>query len=306
MTGVAVTVVVEWENVELAGALQATQMLARLTEEVAAQSVSVEVLICIAGEGTEPGDTWLPPLPQGWQILTVGDAHYYDIKNRGAAVARGAVVVFLDSDAVPATGWLAALLEPFADPDVRVVAGHTIIQPTSFVARSFALWWFFPLLEERPAPAAPTNWFFANNVAFRRDVLREHPFVSPEGTARGACIQLASRLLKAGIGIISAPDAVAAHPPPNGWRHMALRSVVQGRDRVLRDRDHRSFTDSWVTFARHIARSWWRSITRGSAVGLTPIQRPISAMLGSVYYTGYLSGEVAAHLGIARVARLRV
>jgi hypothetical protein len=307
MTPPRVSVIVEWENIELAGASQAARMMAQLREEVAAQPDAVEVLLCVAGDAAELSGGDHIDLPAGWRIVPVGEAHYYELKNRGARLAQGEVVVFLDSDAVPETGWLAALLAPFSDPAVQVVAGHTCIEPASFVAKAFALWWFFPLRDERSGPGTPVRSFFANNLAFRRALLLEHPFVSPEGTARGACILLATRLADAGVRMVSAPDAIATHPPPNGWRHMVMRAVVQGRDRVLRDPpEDRRVTGAYLRLARHTARSVWRSVMDGSKVQLPLLQRPAAAMLGCLYYTGYFVGELAAHLGVERVARLRV
>jgi glycosyltransferase involved in cell wall biosynthesis len=45
-------------------------------------------------------------------------------RNRGLADARGDVVVYLDDDAVPRPGWLAALLRPYAEPAVACTGGR--------------------------------------------------------------------------------------------------------------------------------------------------------------------------------------
>jgi GT2 family glycosyltransferase len=44
-------------------------------------------------------------------------------RNTAVARARGAIIVFLDDDAVPLDGWLDALRAPYADPDVFGVGG---------------------------------------------------------------------------------------------------------------------------------------------------------------------------------------
>ena len=44
-------------------------------------------------------------------------------RNRGLSEAHGDVVAYLDDDAVPRPGWLAALLAPYANPGVGCVGG---------------------------------------------------------------------------------------------------------------------------------------------------------------------------------------
>jgi cellulose synthase/poly-beta-1,6-N-acetylglucosamine synthase-like glycosyltransferase len=47
-------------------------------------------------------------------------------RNRGARESAGQVVAYLDDDAVPESGWLAALLSEFLDPLVGAVAGRIL------------------------------------------------------------------------------------------------------------------------------------------------------------------------------------
>jgi hypothetical protein len=301
-----VSVIVEWENTALAGPERAHVALARLAREVTGSPRQVEVLIC--------HDEDVPPdlspdgtgLPAGWAIVRVPDSRYYELKNKGAAAAAGGIVVFLDSDAVPEPGWFEGLLAPFADPAVQVVAGHAFIQPDSLYSKAFALWWFFPL-RSRPAPLTPVGHFFANNVAFRRPVFLKHPFLTAEGTSRGACVALASTLRRHGITIWKTTAAQVAHPAPRGWRHFALRALAQGRDRLARERGWRAtMIGSVARLARHVAAGSVKTLRDRHEVGLSLAEVPAAWALCVAYFGICFAGEAATLAGVAAVRRIRI
>ena len=153
---------------------------------------------------------------------------YFEQKNYGFSLAKREVVVFLDSDVIPEPGWLEGLLIALRDPAVHVISGNTYIEPDSWYARAFALFWFFPLRQE-DAPMARVKGFFANNVAFRREVFASHQFPRLN-TFRGHCVELARTLEANGYGIFREPRSRVSHPPPNGFSHFVARAMCQGRD----------------------------------------------------------------------------
>ena len=306
MTPPDVSVVVEWENAAWAGGERARDALARLAAEVRASRRQIEVLIC--HDEDPPPDVRLEGvgLPSGWRMVRVTDSRYYELKNHGTAAAAGAIVAFLDSDAVPEPGWLDNLLAPFDNPAVEVVAGHAYIQPDSLYAKAFALWWFFPL-RAQPSPLAPAASFFANNVAFRRATLLAHPFQPVAGTSRGACVELAATLRAAGITIWKTADAQVAHPPPRGWRHFVLRALAQGRDRLAREAGWRATPiGSVARLARHLAGGAVATLRGRRTVGLSRAGVPAAIALCCAYYGLYFAGEAAALLGVPAVGRIRV
>src|SRR5262249_31387103 len=160
-------VVIEWENVKLAESERALEMLRRLSRQMAALTRAGDaamrgevLLIC---DGNDPAERkelvgmlerTFGPDASDVQVLTI-TGKYYEKKNKGAASARGAVVVFLDSDVIPEDHWLELMVTAFDRPEVDIVAGTTYLDPTGLYEKAFAAFWFFPPRsnEEGLAPA---------------------------------------------------------------------------------------------------------------------------------------------------------
>lgn len=234
------TVIVECENVAHAESARVNRMLSELGDQLrslagrfesapevhllydpaevdgnALQRVTDEFLL------TGDGD------PISVDLVESPDANYYEQKNRGAERAESEVVVFLDSDVVPESDWLRTLVAPFEDPSTSAVAGHTYLDAETFYGKAFEYFWFFPAREQ-----PRSRGFYANNLAIRRSVFLDYRFPASE-TFRGQCVELAERLYGDGVGIVQRTGAACSHPPPNGWRHFAVRAVCSGYDRAI-------------------------------------------------------------------------
>ncbi|MCW5891456.1 MAG: glycosyltransferase family 2 protein [bacterium] len=144
-------------------------------------------------------------------------------RNRGLAEARGAVVVYLDDDAVPRPGWLAALLAGFDDPDVVAAGGRIVLR---FPGAAPA--WLDPTLHGQlsaydQGPAAhpirygQADYPYGANIAFRADAARARGgfsrLVGPRGRHQLVHDEtdLCYRLEHAGGTILYLPDAVVDH-----------------------------------------------------------------------------------------------
>lgn len=302
-----ISIVVEWENVQLSGSKRSEILLNRLAQQVLALDRIVEVIVvCDPPSGgvtlLETGLRERFGAPDaarlGWRVVAAPGAHYYELKNRGAAEARGLVTVLIDSDVIPEPGWLAALVEPFADPDVQVVAGHSYVDAKGLYGRAMALGWFFPLRSETPVHHDRGTHFFANNVAFRAGLLRAHPFACPtDGATRGACVALAQELGRQGIRISVTTSAQVSHPPPHGLRHFLVRAAAHGRDDALQWFRGEGRWRRPMSIARYyvkVARRAFRSIARDRrAVRLGLQQVPLAcAIMGSYYALACLSALV--------------
>lgn len=104
------------------------------------------------------------------RIVPAPGMAYYELKNHGVRQANGDLIPFLDSDVIPEERWLENLLGLFARPEVKVSSGNAYIDPDSFVAKSFALTWFFEL-PGGDARVYETGHFWANNVVFTGEVM---------------------------------------------------------------------------------------------------------------------------------------
>ncbi len=145
-------------------------------------------------------------------------------RNAGIAEARGSLLSFLDDDAVPRPGWLAALRAPFAAEEVAGVGGPLILHlsapaPAWFTARFHdAAGSYDPGGRRRPLHHRRGDWYPPSaNLCLRAvDVIREGGFYTGIGP-RGARhfvhedADLCARLDRQGREIHFAPDAVVDH-----------------------------------------------------------------------------------------------
>jgi hypothetical protein len=209
---------------------------------------------------------------------------YYEQKNAGAELARGEILIFLDSDVVPDAGWLDGLLGALDDPNVDFVGGDAYRFPTRHPSRG----------------VYRRQQFYANNLAVRRKVFLANPF--PAATAyRGQCAQLAKSMSRKGIPVYRQGDAAVSHPPPRGARTFVVRALCQGHDTIYWKRRYRLgpllHANPVVSLLRWLLALWrvLRKVAmRARTVGLGPLGALAAVGMGFAYYSCKLAGEVIA------------
>jgi glycosyltransferase involved in cell wall biosynthesis len=139
--------------------------------------------------------------------------------NRGAALARGAVVVYLSAHSPPlSSGWLAALVAPFAAPGVVATFGRQVPIPGVNPIEAIATARNFP-------PAAPAGVRFSTaNGAVRRHAALARPFDEEVAIAEDhlwACDAPAG-------GVVYVPEAVVGHSHPMTLAHWRSRFYAHG------------------------------------------------------------------------------
>jgi glycosyltransferase involved in cell wall biosynthesis len=306
MSTINISVVVEWENAILADCERPRRMLAELGRQIANADLRCEVLF-VHNPANVDRDMIVRAIADGfgdasvsfpWRIEAATNQHYYGLKNVGARLATGDIVVMIDSDVVPEPGWLAALVAPFMQsPDVMVVGGNTYLDRSSLAGKALALGWIFPLRCEDGA-LSQSGYFAANNVAFRRTFLLANPFPDmPAGATRGACARIAEDLRARGVTIWQAGAAHMNHPAPKSLHRVVVRGLAEGRDWAF---NGNASLRAWFGYVAAIPRLVDRVIRiireSGARVDLAQSQVGPAVLLHAIYYVTRAVGAFVAIL----------
>ncbi len=299
-----ISIVIEWENVILADMGRSIDMLEQLRKQIPALGRKVEVIVLFNPEQIERSllenevlSRLEPDENNSSLSLRVEQArgkHYYELKNEGARLAGGEIVVFLDSDVIPDDGWLANIVKPlYEDKEIKVVGGNAYVDCPGLYSKAFATSWFYKLRVRENYGLVRSNLFHANNVAFRKEIITTHPFPEmPEGVTRKSCVMLSKQLEREGIPIWINTAAQVSHPAPNGINHFFIRALAQGRDTLLYDNNNRFAVFLIDFYVKKIISSCIKIIINGKKVNLPFWQAPVAMGLMTAYYTAALTGAV--------------
>gem|GEM_PF-855609 len=308
----SVSVVIEWENAGRIGSERAERMLRALHAQLAGRDMSLigpaEIILvyheqCSVEEAVRAAVA-AAGQNQGWRAdvhpAPAPCAGYYELKNFGAARAEGDIIILLDSDVVPQSGWLENLISPFRDPRTEVVGGATWVDHRDLYSAAMALGWIFPLAPE-DAAVVPALGFAANNVAFRAELRPTMHFPKTKQYRRQS-LSVIERLRAESRTLLRSRGAQVTHPPPEGLVCFLGRALWSGYDLSVDERRH-GFLGFWSA-CRDLTRTGAVAIhsvaTRFRKVKLGPLQAAGALFVVAAYHglrgLGLLAGIAAPRL----------
>jgi GT2 family glycosyltransferase len=147
------------------------------------------------------------------------------LRAAGLARASGDVVAFLEDHAMVAPGWADALLEAFAEPDVRAVGGPVAQAPglstLDWGAYLFDYGRFMP-----PAASGPVHELSGLNMAFTRELFDALGETLRDGVIEGP---LHEALRRRGVTLRLAPRAVVYQTKRYSLRETLVSVYYLGR-----------------------------------------------------------------------------
>ncbi|MCU1679169.1 MAG: glycosyl transferase family 2, partial [Frankiales bacterium] len=240
-------------------------------------------------------------------------------RNTGIELAQGAILVFLDDDAVPQAGWLDSLRALYARPEVTGVGG--VAEPAwegsapTWMPDEF-LWVVGCSYVGLPTDVAPVRNFIGANMSFRSSAFRTAGMFSSElgrvGTLPVGCeeTEFAIRLRQVDPAalLLHQPTAKVSHVVPAArarWNYFVRRCWSEGISKatVTRLVGEQQALASERVYAREVLP---RAVRRGVAAALrgdlSGASRATAVLCGlAVTVAGYVRGRLVTVSGAAAV-----
>jgi len=285
------------------------EQLERAVESVQSQTLIAREILVVIDHNPVLAERAYRRLPTIRVIENTQQRGISGARNSGIASARGAIIAFLDDDAIAAPDWLQQLLAGYSNPNILGVGGAIEPQWHSGRPRWFPEefdWVVGCTYRGMPSQAAPVRNLIGCNMSFRREVFAHIGGFRDEIGRVGArpsgcdetelCIRLGQRLPHALL--LFNPLAGVCHAVPAaraGWGYFQARCLLEGRSKALVARLVGA-GDGSATERAYTLRTLPRGVARGLADALVRcdlggLARAGAITLGlAITATGYLHG----------------
>jgi glycosyltransferase involved in cell wall biosynthesis len=198
------------------------------------------------------------------RLITQQNAGPAAARNHGAREASGAIIIFTDDDCEPAPGWLDAMVEPFADPEIVGVQGCYRTHQRALSARFVQL-----ECEERyriMRHSAYIDFIGSYSAGYRREYfLAMKGFDSAFPVACAEDAELAYRMAEQGWKMKFAPEAVIYHQHPDSFAVYFKKKFKFAFWRVLavRKNPRRGVKDTYTPQLMKLQLLFWPALLGG-------------------------------------------
>lgn len=217
--------------------------LKRTLEGLSNQDFSLEQMeVIVVLDGCQDGTSkMLPDYRAPFRLIPVEQEHAGPAaaRNRGAAIATGWLLIFLDDDIAPTPRWLAAHVKIQQRMENQVVIGF--YPPVShgkldYVGMTIRAWWHDKFRKmQHPAHRFSYQDLLSGNCSMRSDLFARIGGFDATFPSAHEDYELGVRLLKAGATFIFSAEAEASHYVLDtlsvAW--MQRRARLEGRADVL-------------------------------------------------------------------------
>jgi GT2 family glycosyltransferase len=219
--------------------------LRRSLDALAAQTLPAERLevVAVADGCTDDTVVMLRALRPPYSLRIIAQPRPYGpaaSRNAGAAVARAALLVFMDDDVEAAPSLVEAHLRAHDDPDT-VAVGYIpprMAHQSGFFRIALRRWWenMFTALRE-PGHRYHAFDLLSGNMSVAAELLRRVGGFDPAFTCHED-YELGVRLMEAGARFVFARDAIGHHDEQTDLRRALRRKFDEGRADVDLGRKH--------------------------------------------------------------------